>query len=167
MRQLLPVFSVFALIGCGDPASETLKTETVSLALRADGATLAVFNTILRSENEPNNTSTSESLGLAQVKVLGDGTINFTLVINNRADETYVAAHIHKAPAGEPGDVHWDFLQSRNPVPSISGQPAKLRGTARARAAADLEDLLSNPEGYYVNVHSTVFPGGAIRGQLQ
>jgi hypothetical protein len=27
-------------------------------------------------------------------------------------------------------------------------------------------DILKNPEDYYVNVHTALFPDGAIRGQL-
>jgi len=126
-----------------------------------------VFNVQLRAENEPNGASTSESKGHAQVMVLADGTIEFTFTINNKSGETYTRAHIHKAPVGANGPIHWDFLEAGVPVPSVSDQPSQLRGVARARAAAVLSDLLANPDQYYVNVHSTVFPGGAMRGQLQ
>jgi len=29
-----------------------------------------------------------------------------------------------------------------------------------------LKRILTNPAGFYVNVHTTVYPAGAIRGQL-
>jgi CHRD domain len=168
MRQLVLSSLAVALVSCGEQSGGFGRSaSTVSLALRADGASLAVFNTTLRAEEEPNGASTSESKGFAQVKVLGDDTIEFTFVINNRGGEVFHRAHIHKAPAGVNGPIHWDFLEAGNPVPSVDGQPAILRGVARARAAANLDDLLTNPSGYYVNVHSIAFPGGAVRGQLQ
>jgi hypothetical protein len=168
MRRLLSMFAALAVFGCGDQGpSKPRATETVTLALRADGASLAVFNTTLTAAEEPNGASTSEAMGFAQARVLADDTIEFLLVINNLGDETFTRAHIHKAPAGVNGGIVWDFLELGNPVATISGQPAILRGVARPRAAADLEDLLAHPDNYYVNVHSTAFPGGAIRGQLQ
>jgi CHRD domain len=30
-----------------------------------------------------------------------------------------------------------------------------------------VSDILSNPSGFYVNVHTGEFPGGAVRGQLE
>ena len=145
-------------------ASNANRTPSFSVTQEANPI---VFNVQLRSENEPNGASTSESKGNAQVKIYEDGTIEFTFTVNNKSGETYTRAHIHKAAAGVNGPIHWDFLEAGNPVASISDQPSQLRGIARPRAAAVLADLLANPSGYYVNVHSTVFPGGAVRGQLE
>lgn len=164
------VCAVLALAACADAAPTNVTPDlapSFSLALGSDAAPPTVFNVQLRAENEPNGTSTSESKGHAQVMVLADGTMEFTFTVNNKSGETYTRAHIHKAAAGVNGPIHWDFLEAGNPVASISDQPSQLRGVARARAAAVLADLLADPSGYYVNVHSTAFPGGAVRGQLQ
>ena len=96
-----------------------------------------------------------------------DGTIEFAFTINNKHGETYTWAHIHKAPVGVNGGIHWDFLEPANPATSISDQPSQLRGVARPCPGASVSDLLANPSGYYVNVHSTENLGGALRGQLE
>jgi hypothetical protein len=165
--RAVSVCAVLALAACVDQAptsSAGNASRTPSFSVTQE-ANPIVFNVQLRPENEPNGASTSESKGHAQVKVYDDGTIEF--VLNNKSGETYTRSHIHKGVAGVNGPIHWDFLEPADPATSISDQPAQLRGIARPRAAAVLADLLANPSGYYVNVHSTTFPGGAMRGQLE
>ena len=167
--RAVSVCAILAVAACVDQAptnvaSNASRTPSFSLTREAHPT---VFNVQLRSENEPNGASTSESKGHAQVKVYDDGTIEFTFTVNNKSGETFTRSHIHKGAAGVNGAIHWDFLEPADPATSISDQPAQLRGIARARAAAVLADLLANPSGYYVNVHSSAFPGGAVRGQLE
>lgn len=164
------VCAVLALTACADATPTNItpnQTPSFSLSLGSDAAPPTVFNVQLRAENEPNGASTSTSKGHAQVVVYADQTIEFTFTINNKHSETYTRAHIHKAAAGVNGPIHWDFLEGGVPVASVSDQPSQLRGVARARTDAVLADLLANPSQYYVNVHSTEFLGGAVRGQLQ
>ncbi len=67
------------------------------------------------------------------------------------------AAHIHLAPVG-----------SR--VPSWSGLAGPdASGFANGCVSAPREGILAiieNPAAYYVNIHNTDFPAGAVRGQL-
>jgi len=170
------VCAVLAVAACTDQTPTNIASNanrTPSFSVASEAAPPIVFNVELRAENEPGPLSDSESKGHAQVKVFEDGTIEFTFTINNKdgenkEGETYTRAHIHKAPAGVNGGIHWDFLEPADPATSISDQPAQLRGVARARQGiAVLADLLANPAGYYVNVHSTDFPSGALRGQLE
>jgi hypothetical protein len=68
------------------------------------------------------------------------------------------AYHIHHAAAGVPGPVVLPFTVSGAFVPS--GCRTGLDDPAL------LQDIVDFPDQYYVNIHNTAFPGGAIRGQL-
>lgn len=66
-------------------------------------------------------------------------------------------AHIHTGAAGTNGGILVDLA------------PSFVAGTASGTVnttAAIVSSILANPAGFYVNVHSTQFPNGAVRGQL-
>lgn len=96
-----------------------------------------------------------------------DGSGTATIRINTRAGmlcytlrvsgiETANAAHIHEAPVGVAGPVV---------VPLDAPSSGRSSGCERIGRELALE-IAAAPEDYYVNVHNTPFPGGAIRGQL-
>lgn len=95
--------------------------------------------------------------GLAVVRVDAEAGEVCYLLMASRLDGSVVAAHIHKAPAGVNG-----------PVVVPLTPPAD--GVVHACAAVDpvlANDIAANAAGYYVNVHTTAFPAGAVRGQLR
>lgn len=67
------------------------------------------------------------------------------------------AAHIHVAPAGDPGPVVVGLA-----APDANGFASGCVGADRELILA----IIQNPANYYVNVHNSDFPPGAVRGQL-
>ncbi|MEV4894212.1 CHRD domain-containing protein [Nonomuraea sp. NPDC055795] len=70
--------------------------------------------------------------------------------------------HVHKAVKGENGDVVADLFAVAR------GLPANLTGVAGEAPVARkvVKRIAANPGGYYSNLHTTDFDGGAVRGQL-
>jgi hypothetical protein len=66
-------------------------------------------------------------------------------------------AHIHSGSADEAGPI---AVQLR--APGAGGSSSGCVAVARSLVAR----ILANRAGYYVHVHTTQFPGGAVRGQL-
>jgi hypothetical protein len=90
----------------------------------------------------------------------GQGEVCFQLAWSN-IDGTVTASHIHVGPSGVAGPIV---------VPLFVG--ASFSGTGSASGCVTDVDrdlivaIIQDPAGYYVNIHSSVFPAGAIRGQL-
>lgn len=71
------------------------------------------------------------------------------------------ALHLHVAVAGSEGP-HWvDFFNDRS-LPGADGTSSDCVPLTQDKIRA----VIDNPTGYYLNVHSTAFPKGALRGQL-
>ena len=86
---------------------------------------------------------------------VGQGELCYTLEVSNIDPAT--AAHIHIAPAGEPGPVVIPLAAPTDG--SSSGCVAVDRDLAKA--------IVQDPAAYYVNVHNVAFGPGAVRGQLE
>ena len=124
---------------------------TGGVALAQSGLTASLTGTAEVGGGAPNGT------GSATVTITSDTELSYTLNVANITLPA-AAAHIHKGAAGTNGPVVVPF-----PVaPDASG---KASGTATVDAAL-IADIRANPQNYYVNVHNTDYPNGAMRGQL-
>lgn len=147
--------------GCHEAAPDAVGVETVELALIAGAAHGgAPFATQMTQEvtTTPPHFGDADGTGTALLTVNhGQGEVCSDLSV---ADITLPAtfAHIHKAAPGIRGPV----------VVGLSAPDATGRGIGCASGVdrAILRDILTNPGDYYVNVHTTDYPAGAVRGQL-
>ncbi|MDQ4059474.1 MAG: CHRD domain-containing protein [Actinomycetota bacterium] len=101
----------------------------------------------------------SDATGFADL-LLNQGTGQVCFVLSwADIDGTVVAAHIHDGDSGVAGPVVVPlFMEEHEGTDAVSNCVTADR--------ALIKDIRKNPAGYYVNVHSDVFPAGAIRGQL-
>jgi len=86
------------------------------------------------------------------------GKVCYTLTFANLSAAA-TAAHVHHAPAGVNGPVVIPLT-----VPQATS--GSVHQCMTGIDPALLKDIGHNPDQYYVNVHSSTFPGGEIRGQL-
>lgn len=87
---------------------------------------------------------------------IGQGRICWSLTVTGLVDVT--AAHIHYGTGP---------LATQIAVPLALPTPFTGSATGCANVARPLvKQILMHPENFYVNVHTTTFPDGAIRGTL-
>lgn len=150
-----------------------MKTRTMLLALSALAPALAGCATTASGAGAPTHTGTplvATLDGKAEVPGPGDadgngefsgwfdpakGQICYTLGTGSLATPTM--AHIHQGDAQMAGPV---VVALQTPVQNIAD-------TCTQAAPALISQIVANPSGYYVNVHTADFPKGAIRAQLK
>jgi hypothetical protein len=96
--------------------------------------------------------------GLGSAAVLvdqGRGMVCYSLHAVNIDFPT--AAHIHEGAVDAAGPVV---------VPFAAPTGENSTGCVANADAAVISRIMDNPSGFYVNVHTTDFPDGAVRGQL-
>jgi hypothetical protein len=82
------------------------------------------------------------------------GRICYTLGVGSLASPTM--AHIHRGAAQVAGP----------PVVVLANPAQNIADTCQPVAPELINEILANPAGFYVNVHTKEHPGGAIRAQL-
>lgn len=110
--------------------------------------------------------------GQAIFQLSKDGTeLSYKLIVANL--ENVTASHIHIAPAGSNGGVV-AFLYSSGLITGTTNgvlaegviTDANLINSFAGKTIADLITEI-NAGNAYVNVHTTLYPGGEIRGQIK
>lgn len=136
----------------------TIGAVAAALCLALWGTTVATagttFSTDLVGAEERPGPGDPDGTGFVTLTMnQGRGEICFELTLSGIDAAT--AGHIHKAPAGQFGDVFVPLFGSEGPgARCVSATKAQIR------------EIRKSPEMFYVNIHTATYPGGAVRGQL-
>jgi hypothetical protein len=121
------------------------------------------FFAVLNGGNEVSGTGQANAgdpngFGSAAVMIRSSTSICFAILVN--AIDLPTAAHIHDNFAGRNGPVVVPLT-----APS-TGNPGRSSGCVSSLDPVLVTRIRTNPSRFYVNVHTRLFPAGAIRGQL-
>ena len=155
------VLAAMVAVGCAsaDEASQTA-SEQASAGVAGGGGTNediaaeTLYSAELLGDAEVPGPGAPEGRGEASIDLSQEGKVCFQMSVEGL--DTVTAAHIHEGGEDEAG----------SPVVELT---APTEGSADDCVDAEqqlIAQIVENPEGYYVNVHTDEFPEGAVRGQL-
>jgi hypothetical protein len=151
VRRLLAVLAlavVVAVVAAAPAGAQTAPTKCTLFAVLKPG-----------NEVPP---ADSQASGATLVHIDGS-TVRFATAINNPAREEFILGHIHRGVAGMNGGIVVDLFDG----PASTRRLFTQFDTGTLRPPFETPaDICANPAGFYVNYHTTDFPGGAVRGQL-
>ena len=161
---------------------------TISLALLSSvacsdddpvhpSATAPTFTTQLLPGNEVPPVTNADASASGNVSVVLNvtrdssqnitaATAVFTVVMSGFPPNTsLVGAHIHNGRVGQNAGIVVDTGIARGEIVLANGS-GRFERTVSVSPTAVAQNMLNDPAGFYFNVHTTLNPPGAIRGQL-
>jgi uncharacterized protein (TIGR03437 family) len=134
---------------------------------------------LMQPQNEVpaiNDTSSANALiwlhGVFDKGKLVSGSVDFDITTRFSGAVTVTGLHIHKAAAGVNGSIviPTDVNATDKSIAIDATGRLRIQKQVQFPSTAvtldTIQDLVSNPDQYYVNIHTTVNPGGAMRSQL-
>lgn len=155
------------------PATSLLTSLAASAALIATAAIAQPareggkrVTTTLSGANEVPPTSETAT-GTAEITINpGQGRVCWEITTSgfDLATESFTGAHIHSGLPGANGGIVVHLTATLNGTSTGCTTTVQPGGATLSRSLLDA--IRKSPQAFYVNVHTNVFPGGAIRGQL-
>ncbi|MEU5403172.1 CHRD domain-containing protein [Streptomyces sp. NPDC005963] len=105
-----------------------------------------------------------DGVALQLVKVDGH---RVSVAVKFRGTDKPTALHVHQGVRGTNGALKIDFtpLLARNTRPA-KGWAGAVTGTVTVKDRSLLDALRTDPNGFYAQLHTARFPGGAVRAQF-
>ncbi|MFE0099533.1 CHRD domain-containing protein [Streptomyces sp. NPDC059009] len=147
--------------------SQSVEVQSGGAAVSRDGAGVSRGGALLvASMNGANEVPVQggpavgdkDGKALEFVQVKGD---RVTVTVKWRGTGRPTMLHIHQGNKGVNGGIKVDFTKLLGAIKGNS-----VTGTVKVADAALLKQLKADPGGFYANLHTAEFPGGAVRGQL-
>ena len=169
-RLAILIFGVLLAAGCSNSTSSSPSTTT-------NGTQQIRFTAALSPSQETPPITNAESTGSGTATIdfnitrdasgtITAASVNFQVTMQGFPSTAVVnIAHIHTGAAGVAGPILVNTTTNPGEVVLTNGAGNFTRN-AISMTAATAQSIIDNPAGFYFNVHTTLNPGGVMRGQL-
>jgi len=170
-RLAIGLFGVLLLTGCSGSSSTTSSPSTPG------GSTTTRFTAALSPSQETPPITNAEATGSGTATIdfiitrdasnaITNALVNFQVNMQNFPSTAVVnIAHIHSGGVGVAGPILVNTTTVPGEVVLVNGAGSFTRNGI-SMTAATAQSILDNPSAFYFNVHTTLNPGGVMRGQL-
>jgi hypothetical protein len=156
IRRTFLVASIALFAACGSDSGTTVTQQSVT------------YTSTMNAANEVRTPAVVSSATGSATYVLTGNILTYTVTVNGLTG-TATLSHIHSAPAGVNGNVIVPFVTASvvsGTVTSGSIDLSQPISNGTTSITGDSLRTLLNNGGAYTNVHTALYGGGEIRGQI-